>query len=169
MTDRLDPLEAIRLARELYSRWVSQADEKGSAPSDVARWKQRVEGLDDAAAELTKLRAWARPIPARYGDLSDLPAELLAQLSGVKTDELEDQIYAAVKASGEEIELDRLLIELFRRHGDVHERRFLNNKSYRMVQKGLIYQVPGRKGVYTTIPPIEDQVTPLDDAEEVIG
>lgn len=132
-----------------YERLLEGADEKGKTPAQKESYQHRVRGLRAAIDELEARRAWARPIPARYGDLSDLPSALLAQLSGVKTDELEDQIYAVVKAAGESIELDNLLIALFRRHGDIHERRFLNNKCYRMVQKGLIFQVPGRKGVYS--------------------
>ena len=50
------------------------------------------------------------------------------------------------------IELNGLLIELYRRYGDVHERKALNNKAYRMVGKGLIRQVAGRRGVYALNP-----------------
>ncbi|HRD45892.1 MAG TPA: hypothetical protein PLF78_05350 [Caulobacter sp.] len=144
-----DPLESVNEVARLFHKWANERDERGELRT-ASLHRDRAAAIEAVVAELKELRRWRRPVPAAYGDLSDLPDELLAQLSGVKTDELEDQIYAAVKAAGEEIELDRLLIELFRRHGDVHERRFLNNKCYRMVQKGLIHQVPGKKGVYTT-------------------
>ena len=73
-----------------------------------------------------------------------------------------------MKAAGPEIELDRLLIELFRRFGAVHERRFINNKCYRMAQKGLIFPVPGRKGVYTLNRPEVPEENISDDGDEPI-
>lgn len=148
MTDSLDSVNA---AARLYQKWIDDRPEGASARA-IERWVGMVDGLVAAANELVQRRAWARPVPAAYGDISDLPDELLAQLSGVKTDELEDRIYTVVKASEHSIELDRLLIELYRRFGEVHERRFLNNKCYRMAQKRIIHSVPGRKGVYSIHP-----------------
>jgi hypothetical protein len=76
----------------------------------------------------------------------------MRQLTGTKTDLLEDQIFMVVKAAGDQIDLDHLLIELYRRFGDVHQRRFMINKAYRLAQKGVIHVVPGRKGVYSVHP-----------------
>jgi hypothetical protein len=145
-----DPLDSVNEYARLNEKWAEERRSENPKTADV--FQERAKALRAVADELAELRRWKMPVPASYGDISDLPTELIAQLSGVKTDELEDQIYAIVKAAGAEIELDRLLIELFRRHGEVHERRFLNNKAYRMVQKGLIHQVSGRKGVYTITP-----------------
>jgi hypothetical protein len=78
-----------------------------------------------------------------------LPPALITQLSGPKTDAFEEQILAIVRAAGGPVELNRLLVELYRRHGQVHARKALNNKTYRMAQKGLIHQIPGQRGVYT--------------------
>ena len=46
------------------------------------------------------------------------------------------------------VELNRLLVELYRRFGLVQTRKALNNKAYRMTVKGLIAQVEGRRGAY---------------------
>jgi len=150
-----DSLESVNVAARLYRRWIEDALKTPptiSRAGNIARWTGVAEGLEAAAAELERLRVWSKPVPASYGDLSDLPAELLAQLSGAKTDPLEEQIHAIVKAAGDEIELDMVLIELFRRHGEIHQRRFITNKAYRMAQKGVIHIVPGRKGVYSIHP-----------------
>lgn len=147
-----DPVESVNEIARLFTKWA--ADRRANGDVSVAiKHEQRADTLQTLLDEVRELRRWKMPVPASYGDISDLPDELLAQLSGTKTDELEDQIYAVVKAAGAEIELDRLLIELFRRGGNVYERRFINNKCYRMAQKGLIFQVPGRKGVYTVQKP----------------
>lgn len=160
-------IEAITAAQAVFQRWVDDAPTKGSPANSVALWERRIEGLTAALEEIDRLRRWSKPVPAKYGDLSDLPTELLEQLSGVKTDELEDEIYAVVKASGDQIELDRLLIELYRRTNTVHERRFLNNKCYRMVNKGILFQVPGKKGVYTTVSPTAEGADTSEVAKNV--
>ena len=148
----MDPLDAINESIALHAGWLEEAREKQAAGAPIQKWAKRLKALEAAAEELKQLRAWAEPIPAKHGDLSDLPKELVVQLSGAKTDKVETQIYMIVKAAEDEIELDRILIELYRRHGVVHERKALNNKAYRMVQKGLIFQARGRKGVYRIQP-----------------
>ncbi len=146
----MDPLEAINEAIALHAGWLGEARLKGNAEAPIQRWTLRMEALQEASEELKRLRAWSKPAPISYGDLSDLPQELIAELSGGKADELEEQIYRLVKAAGE-IGLDALLIELYRRHGGAYARKFLNNKCYRMVQKGLIHQVPSRRGFYSVL------------------
>lgn len=154
-----DPLDLVNAYVRRMRGWTANAAAKGEPDN----WTTNADAMEAVSDELKRLRAWAKPVPASYGDLSDLPPELMAQLSGVKTDVLEDQIYAVAKAAGDEIELDKLLIELFRRHGDVHQRRFLNNKCYRMAQKGLIHILRGRKGVYTIHP---QAVAVIEDDDE---
>jgi hypothetical protein len=162
-----DPLETIQLVAGLYKAAADRLNAEGKADESL-RQRQFAEGLEAGGAELGRLRLWAKPLPASYGDLTDLPASLLAQLSGAKTDALEDKIYAIVKSSQIPIELDRILIELFRRHGDVSERKIINSKCYRMYQKGLIAQVAGKRGLYfvrsSVSPPVEEVPIPGVDA-----
>ncbi|MDZ7587726.1 MAG: hypothetical protein U5J78_00590 [Parasphingorhabdus sp.] len=72
----------------------------------------------------------------------------MAQLSPTKIDELEMQLRDIIASAYDTIDLDSAIIELYRRHKVVSERRFLMNKLYRMVQKELIESVEGKKGVY---------------------
>ena len=156
MPDHLDLVNAyVRRMRA----WTANALEK----SEPDHWSVNADAMQALIDETLRLRAWATPVPTSYGDVSDLPPELLAQLSGVKTDELEDQIYVTVKAAGDQIDLDHLLIELYRRFGDIHQRRFLMNKAYRMSQKGLIHLVTGKKGVYSVVPQSAPAVEDDDD------
>ncbi len=145
----VDPLEAITESVALHVGWLEEARQKGNADSTVQRWTRRMRALQEAARELREFRRAHRPLLGEAEDLSDLPPALVAQLSGPKTDTLEEQILAILRAQGGAVELNRLLIELYRRHGEVHERKALNNKAYRMVQKGLIHQVEGSRGVYS--------------------
>lgn len=85
----------------------------------------------------------------RPEDLDGLPEDLLAELN---RDELEVKIQSVIKKAGGVMSLDRLMVALYREHGEVHKRRQLNQKLYRMVSKGGLYSVPRRKAVYSTAP-----------------
>lgn len=144
MPDALDSVKA--LAAEL--RRLAQAQEIDD-PSRSKRSQERAEAIEAVAHELEAARKRLRPVPNDFGDLSDLPEEVVAQLNLSKIDELEQQMRDIVAAAGgEEIGIDQIIIELYRRHKVVQERRFVMNKLYRMAQKGLINSVEGRKGLY---------------------
>lgn len=145
----MDPLDAITESVALHAGWLDEARRKGNVDGTVRRWTRRMKALQEAAEELERLRALQRPAPEKADDLADLPPALLAQLSDRRTDALEEQILSVVEAAPGGIELNRLLIELYRRYGGVHERKALNNKAYRMVRKGLMRQAVGRRGVYS--------------------
>lgn len=161
-----DPLESVKTLASNYSRWSRE-----SADEDAARSKRQAAmaaDLSSVISELEVARQRLRALPSSYGDLSDLPEEVLAELSLTKIDELEQQLRDIVAAgNGAEVGLDAVIIELYRRHKVVQPRRFIMNKLYRMAQKGLIEGVEGRKGVYVVpvqrrpMPPVFD--TDLDD------
>jgi hypothetical protein len=109
----------------------------------------RAIAIEAVVAELEFARRRLQPIPTSYGDLSDLPPEVLSELNLTRVDELEQQLRDIVAAAdGREIGLDPIIIELYRRHRVVQPRRFIMNKLYRMATKGLIDSVEGKKGVY---------------------
>lgn len=152
-----DHLESVKTLAKNYRTWAAGA---ADAKTQI-RHHLNAQHLEAAAAELEQLRRITQPIPASYGDLSDLPPELLKELSGIKADDLEQQLYNIIRHGGEEVELDAVLIELYRRHKVVQTRKFLQNKLWRMVQKGMIWSVPGRKGVYTAAEPPKPEARPV--------
>lgn len=84
------------------------------------------------------------------GDLSDIPAALLHELSvWKKTDELEEQILTVIRAcDGGAANLDQVLVGLYRKFKTIHLRRFMQNKLYRMSKNNLISPVPGQRATY---------------------
>jgi hypothetical protein len=151
MVDYVDSVnEYLRSWRKLRT----EAEQKGEIRNAQAM-QDRIIAIEGVISELENLRRITKPIPASYGDLSDLPAELVKELSGIKVDDLEEQLFTIIK-SGEEVDLDAILIELFRRFEVVQTRKFLQNKLWRMVQKGIVYSVPRRKGVYTATEPVDE-------------
>ncbi|MGY6550982.1 MAG: hypothetical protein ACXIT4_03695 [Erythrobacter sp.] len=156
-----EPLDNVKaLAAEM--RRTAQATELDDPPR-ARRLQERSESLEAVCHELEEARKRLRPIPSSFGDLSDLPEAVLSQLNLSKVDELEQQMRDIIAAAnGDEIGLDPIIIELYRRHRVVQERKFVMNKLYRMAQKGIINSVDGKKGVYC-LPIAGNAVSAFDD------
>lgn len=149
MSDHVDSVKAML---RLFGVWRANSAAKGD-DKQAAVYQNRIEHIQAVVDELEELRRVLKPIPASYGDLSDLPPELVKELTGIKVDDLEQQLFTVIKAGGAEVDLDSILIELFRRFKVIQTRKFLQNKLWRMAQKGAIRTVAGRKGVYSAAPP----------------
>lgn len=142
-----DALVKVKVLAQDMRRWSQ--DLKDDKPELSKRHAERAESIEAVAHELEAARKRLLSVPTEYGDLSDLPPSVLAQLNLTKIDELEQQMRDIVAAAdGQEVGLDTIIIELWRRHKVEQERRFIMNKLYRMAQKGLISSVDGKKGVY---------------------
>lgn len=164
MADALDSVKAQ--AAEL--RRAAQALELED-PKRSKRQQERAEALEAVAHELEAARKRLRPASNDFGDLSDLPQEVIDQLNLSKVDELEQQMRDIVAAAdGEQIGIDPIIIELYRRHKVVQDRRFIMNKLYRMGQKGLIHSVEGKKGVYYIPKPWGSGTGNYDDLDDDI-
>jgi hypothetical protein len=83
-------------------------------------------------------------------DLADLPPELLAELSESARGEV-DPLIQIIRDRGGIASLDDILIDLFRKHGEIGKRNIVANKLYRLSRRHLCWSVPGRKGIYTTV------------------
>jgi len=126
----------IALISELAADFRESEDDPGLTPKERARltrWRKHAAALE--AYVRRQSGEPAGPI-IDLTDTSDLPPELLKELSNVQADELETQIFAVLGTCGGSADLDQLLIGLFRKYGTVHKRRFLQNKLWRMVRKG---------------------------------
>lgn len=131
--------------------------------------------LESAGERIIELEGLTSALPPDLGNIHDLPAELLSELSVAKTDELEDQIVTVINAYGGEASLDQVLVGLYRKFKTVQKRRFMQNKLYRMP---MVWSVDGKKGVYTTTEPtqpvnntdigLQDYSGPAGDFDEEI-
>lgn len=94
-------------------------------------------------------------------EIDDLPQELIEQLAGA--DKTEFAIVNVMEDAKGIITLDRLLIGLYRKTQEIFKRDPLTTKLYRMAQKNLIFNVPGKKGVYSL-----EQLT-AEEADALFG
>lgn len=81
-------------------------------------------------------------------DIKGLPQELLGELS-ISGDLTEFAILEVIEESGGISSLDRIIVGLYRKTGEINKRQAVISRLYRMGQKGLVYNVPGKKGVYS--------------------
>jgi hypothetical protein len=85
-------------------------------------------------------------------DLAGLPPELLLELNLTDSDEQDLAILNIINGAGGTMSLDKLLIALYRQTKEVHKRAKLTARLYRMAQKEILFNVPKKKGVYSTQP-----------------
>lgn len=96
-----------------------------------------------------------------WDEVEDLPPELIAELSVSDGDKTEFQILSAIEKLGGIASLDRILVELWRATGEVSKRAAITNRLYRMGGKGMLYSLPGKKGVYSLRELAEEEVAEL--------
>ncbi len=156
-----DPLDSVNKLLVRFNKTLERTD---LSDANRAHYTAVCEALSAAKTytgelemELLSLEAKLKPLPSRLGDLSDLPPELLAELSAPRADELESQIMVILQAYGGTADLDQILVGLFRKFKIVQKRRFLQNKVWRMCQKDMLWSIRGRKGVYTTQEPADEE------------
>ena len=89
------------------------------------------------------------PLELTPEDLVGLPEGLLKELSLTESDKAEALIVDIIKAAAGTILLDKLIIAIYRRSGQILTRSHVINKLYRLHKKGKVFSVPKRKGVYT--------------------
>lgn len=103
-------------------------------------------------------------------DINGIPAELLAELNLSDTDRQELLIEKIIADAGGVLSLDKILIALYRTTGSVVKRATVLARLYRMANRGLIYTLPSKKGLYSTFEMSKDDVRrlfgQLDDSDD---
>ena len=82
-------------------------------------------------------------------ELEGLPPELIKQLSPPsKSKDRYDLILAIVKENGGMADVNTILIAIYKKTKTVCKRNTLISSAYRMINKGLLRNVPGLEGTY---------------------
>lgn len=87
----------------------------------------------------------------RLKNLNGLPKELLEELQCTKIDPLESEIIDAIHIMQGAANVDEILVGLYRATRQIHPRKFIANKLFRMSRDGLIQTVKGRRGIYALV------------------
>lgn len=158
--------ESVKKASDLVRR--SGERRVDTEPKRSVEFLELATALDAAADEIVRLTGLTSALPHDIGNIHDLPQSLLNELSVVKTDEIENQVVTVINANGGAADIDRVLIGLYRKFSVEQKRRFIQNKLWRMKDNGILWTVPGKKGVYSTTEPNEPKTT-ISEAEEVFN
>lgn len=117
------------------------------------------ENLDDdsnSEQRLVQSDLFSSPV-SKFGDISDLPQELLDELSISEGDKYSMQICNVLESAGKPLNIDQILIGLYRKHNRLEKRTPLTTKLYRMTKAEEIYSVPNKKGVYSLLPVLDEE------------
>lgn len=96
-------------------------------------------------------------IGARFGDMSELPDELLSQLVGHGASQDEQNVLTAINYQLEGVaSIDEILVALWRMDGVVQDRKIVAARLFRMVKKGDLIS-GGKRGVYQTLMEIPEK------------
>lgn len=98
-----------------------------------------------------------------YEDIENAPEDLLKELNLTETDKQDLLIEYLIAQAGGILSLDKIMIELYRRTRDVPKRNTITSRLFRMAGRGVIYNVPGKKGLYSTYDVSEE------DAKRMFG
>lgn len=96
-----------------------------------------------------------------FEEIDGLPEELLKELNVSDTDKQDFMVEHLIAQAGGILSLDKIMIELYRRTGEIPKRNTITSRLYRMAGKGMIYNVPAKKGVYSTYEVTEQEVKKL--------
>lgn len=141
---------ATRYSDESYrSNRHIQAKQKFTELADYIE-QIKSHGLQFDSSSLNRSISAQKRIQLTFEDIQGLPDELVKELSITDTDKQEMVIEHIIAQSGGYLSLDKIMVELYRRTGEIHKRNTLTSRLYRMAQRGMIYNVPGKKGVYST-------------------
>jgi hypothetical protein len=150
---------------KMASRANVDPKRKATHEEIASNFRAVLAAMDEAMAQL---EAIPKPLPPESNplelspeDLAGLPEDLLAQLNITESDKLDATIVETIQASGGTMLLDKLLIALYKRTGEVQQRGQLISRLYRLSKKGKVFSVPRKKGYYTT-----ERPTVVEEAPE---
>jgi hypothetical protein len=162
--------ELIAVQGKLAGKHAKQEWRANLHKGNVAKLSALVADLGEADKLLDTPQDVVPPLlpkPNRFvlrpEEIENLPEELIAELSATVTDKTELAIFRTVNEFGGAASLDQILVDLYKKTKEIVKRTTLTSRLYRMQQKGLVFPVPGRKGVYATT-----DVTP-EDAARLFG
>lgn len=160
-----------QLAQEkLAKKWESDAWRSERHLKSAAKFKELAEDLITLDANSSHSGQDGKPLPlSRAGifltlkDIEGLPEELIKELSFSDSDKLEFTIAGVIDEAGGVLSLDKILVGIYYKTQEILRRNVLVSRLFRMGQKGLIFSVRHKKGIYST-----REISP-DEAKKLFG
>ena len=162
--------EQIDFHKRMVERFEDNPRRKSLHRATSQDFSDLAEAMTEASKEIEELRqrpditpSAAKGLLVSMEEIEGLPPELVEELSVSDADMAEFAILDMIEERGGIVSLDHIVIGLYRLTGEVHKRASVTSKIYRMTQKGILFNVPGKKGVYSST-----RLT-TEDAERILG
>ena len=156
--------ESVQTVKLLLARLEGHIEEFPNG-KNIERNKKDYDALVSILKDVEEFHARALPVDPELGDVSNLPPELVKELTLSTPSELEQRIISIIDGAPEKTtNINTILVELYKRHKVIQKRRNMQNKLWRMMDNKLIWSVPNEKGVYTTVKP---SVLDINDAAKL--
>jgi len=166
-----DQIEVHEKLSERYGLqpWRVERHQRSAATlKELARDIQDAQrALDDCARQTQTIGAAYKRMSLTLEDVEGLPPELMQELSISDSDKLDFAIEAVINEASGVASLDKILIGLYKKTGEVHKRNNITSRLYRMRQKNTIFAVPSRSGFYSTKPLSDQDVKRLFGQDEL--
>jgi len=160
--------EQISLQQKLAIKFADNAYRNKMHIASMEKFIELANCIEKTDNYITELEKRPKPITTgaqflnlSFQEIQGLPDELMEELSITDSDKQEFIIVNLIDECGSVANLDRILVGLYKKNGEIHKRSALITRLYRMMQKGLIFGVPSKKGVYSTHPLTNDDVDRL--------
>ncbi len=151
--------EQIGVQERLASKYAAQPHRAGLHLNTADRLRSLLRRIDGLLSKETNGGPnTSNKVNVSLTDLDDLPAELRAELSISETDLQEMIIEDLIIKNSGVISLDKLIVRFYQRQKEVLRRNTLTSRLFRMAEKGMIFNVPGKRGYYSSFEMAEDDV-----------
>jgi len=119
--------------------------------ADLAHFMEEIQkrGTQDIAY-LNRGDTPQKRILLTFEEIEHAPDELLKELNLTENDRQELLIEYIIAQAGGVLSLDKIIMELYTRTKEVPKRTAVTQRLFRMASRGMIYNVPGKKGIYST-------------------
>jgi Fe2+ or Zn2+ uptake regulation protein len=119
--------------------------------ADLARFLEDIQkrGTQDIAY-LNRGDTPQKRILLTFEEIENAPEELLKELNLTENDRQELLIEHIIAQADGVLSLDKIIMELYTRTREVPKRTAVTQRLFRMASRGMIYNVPGKKGIYST-------------------
>jgi len=146
--------EQVTFHRNMAKKFENDAKRSGRHTETAAQFLALLAAMEAALQRPAVLDAADGKKPVQLfltlDEVNELPEELLQELSFSEADKTEYAILRIIEECGGVSSIDRILFSLYKKTKEILKRTSLTSKLYRMVQKGQIFPVPTKKGVYST-------------------
>jgi hypothetical protein len=119
--------------------------------ADLARFLEDIQkrGTDNTAY-LKRGDSPQKRILLTFEEIENSPDELLKELNLTEADRQELLIKYLIAQAGGILSLNQIMVQLYNRTKEIPQRNTITSRLFRMAGKGMIYNIPGKKGVYST-------------------